>query len=385
MILLFIISIIISYFYNYTTIVTNFYIGKFGHSRFIFQLIMLFIGLLVVYFIALTVNSYYKFYKTIIIMLLFFYIYFLFALFELSAYVFKGYFLELFKIVGSVIYPDTLIEYSMTHRPGIHSFSQEPSHLAMYVAIIAPYILSYSIYKKKYYNFFLVVLIILLSLSRLGYVLVFMEIFLILYLFKFKYFDLKKIFIAIFMFFLFTNILFAIPIIGETILSLINVKEIGSNAARYAAAYSALQVWLNHNIFLGVGLGQTGFYSVDYLPQWGFLSGDVVDTNNGLRWPPIHNLLVRILTEIGLLGLIFWISVFIYMIFRLHRIIKIKYYFNKEVDWIAIGALVSTIATILIMFNRETFTNMSMWLGFGLSLAYINITKRIYFEKKTNN
>lgn len=211
-----------------------------------------------------------------------------------------------------------------------------------------------------------------MSLSRTGYVIYSFQVFLLFFLFKYKYFTLKKFLIYILLLIPILVVVSLTPFI-DTFLSLFDIENNGSNAARYAGAYSAIEVWLHNNIFFGVGLGQTGFHSIQYLPNWGFLSADVYDTVNDLRWPPIHNLLIRVLVEIGLIGFIFWVGMFIYFLKKVHFIIYIKYKYLGYIDWLGYAIFVSLIGVFLSMFNRELFTNMIIWIVLGIALSYIKI------------
>lgn len=365
-----------SFFINFEDIYENYYMGNYGISRFFFQYLLLNFGIFSIFYFAQAIDSKEELNNILLFNKFIVFIFLLFGLFQFFVFYYQGSLFDIYKIIGSLIYPENHIDYMFEHRPGVYSFTQEPSHLAMYLAVTTPYITSYAFITKRYYWILIITLVSLLSFSRLGYVIIFLQILIINYLVKYQFISFKKFLylcILIFSFFLFLS---NIPFVNEILLSLFDYSNIGSNAARYTAVYSAIMTWVNHNLLVGVGLGQTGFYSFEYLPSWGFLSGDVIDTDRGVRWPPIHNLLVRILTEIGILGLLTWMSLFGYVILTINNILTNKSRINEKTDWIGIGAFTSIIGSIMIMFNDEKFTNMNLWFSLGMALSYININKQ---------
>jgi len=371
-VLFFFIYIFFVYFFNYEVISNVYYMERTGNIRFFQQITQLGLGFLILFSISFYLNSEQKMFSMVKALRYIIIFYILFSLFQFIAYTFNGFTLTIYRIIGNYIYPEGLVEFALERRHALHSVSQEPSFLSMYLSFVSPFAIAYALLKKRFLILFLITLIILMSLSRTGYVIYSFQVFLLFFLFKYKYFTLKKFL---------TYILLLIPILVvvsltpfiDTLLSLFDIENNGSNAARYAGAYSAIEVWLHNNIFFGVGLGQTGFHSIQYLPSWGFLSGDVYDTVNGLRWPPIHNLLIRVLVEIGLIGFIFWVGMFIYFLKKVHFIIYIKYKYLGYIDWLGYAIFVSLIGVFLSMFNRELFTNMIIWIVLGIALSYIKI------------
>ena len=80
--------------------------------------------------------------------------------------------------------------------------------------------------------------------------------------------------------------------VAEVLISIQDVEENTSNAARFAGAVAATYLWFDSDLFWGIGLGQAGFYLTEYLPVWGFISGEIQEVSSGERWPFIHNLLI---------------------------------------------------------------------------------------------
>lgn len=362
--------------FNYETISSSNYMGRNGLVRFIQQYLQLILGFLTVFSIAVVLkkNKYNRFINTIH-MVVFFYV--IFALLQGIAYVNQGGGLEIYRAIGEYIFHDGIVDFAVERRHALHSVSQEPSMLSMYLVAIAPFIMVQSIQVKKIITLLLLSLVLLLSFSRTGYVIYTVEVFLIIYFIKYKYLNIKKILLSIIIVVPIIVVIIAISPMLDVFSSLIGVETNSSNAARYAASYSALKLWLDNNILLGVGLGQAGFNSVKYLPEWGYISGDVFDTVNQIRWPPIHNLLVRILVETGIIGLLLWLAMYYYFLVSVNKIIMYKYKYFNFIDYFGYAVFIAIVATFLVSFNRELFSNMVIWVILGVGLAYIHNNKNI--------
>lgn len=366
--------------------------GRYGVIRFIEQLSQLLLGLLVTYSIAYTIKSEKHLFNVAKFIVVVMSVVIIFGLFQTFAYYFGGIFYSIHSYIGSIMFHAGIPE-KMSAMGRIHSVSQEPSLLSMYVAVMCPYIIGYAVKTKRLYHIFFMIIILGLSFSRTGYVFFLLLSFLMFMMLRFGYLNISKFIYAIPAFFLFVALVLFTPLL-TVFLSLLDVGENGSNAARYAAVFSAIALWLDNNVWLGIGLGQTGFHSANYLPAWGFISGEIQDVANGERWPFIHNLLVKILVENGIIGICIWIALFTTILIKLNRINKRNFVIKDPNAWIGHSAFVSVVACVLIMFNRELLSNMNIWLSLGLALAYIklhnkkdkveaNNKRRIYVEKLT--
>lgn len=382
LIILFCIYTIYILLFNYYDISKNEYMDKFGVKRFVFQYFQLLFGFIVMFAIASTIYCKRQFETIMRIISIAVMLFILFAIFQFLAYEFQGIFLNLYQMIGKVIYPEGLIEWTLERRHALHSVTQEPSFLSMYLSVMAPFVIARAIKKKKYILLTLLTLVIIMSKSRTGYVIYTFELFLFFYFFKYHIIKLKYVLLLSLFVFIFILITLATPL-SEIYFSLFDLEDNTSNAARYAASYSSLMLWWNNNILFGIGLGQTGFNSIQYLPDWGFISGDVHDTVNEKRWPPIHNMLVRMLVEVGLIGFTLFLSIYMYILRQTYKIVSYKYMKNFEVDLLGYAVIVSLVCSFLIMFNKELLSNFNIWITWGLALAYININKRDLKHVKT--
>jgi len=369
----------VSYIYNVNSIYNNLYLGKNGLVRYWTQYSLLLFVMFSVFYISSVIRDEEDLKRLINVCSYTFILVFLFSILQFYAYYFKVGF-ALYNLIGGYIYEEGVIEYALERRAGLglHSVSQEPSFLAMYVAVVFPYVvLSKSNVMLRIVFFSLGVALIVLTWSRTAYVIFVFQLLLICFLYYFHYISLKRIVFYIPLFFIFVAlVLFTESKLSLILMSVIDVENSGSSAARLGAAYSAMVLWFDGHSLLGVGLGQAGYYLIDYLPQWAFLSGDAYDVVNGVRWPPIHNFWIRLLAEVGVIGVLLFLMLFMYIVIKVNRVVKEKYLFNKEKDFIGYAVLTSLVGAFLIMFNRETITNMNVWVSLGFALGYLNINKR---------
>ena len=377
--LLILVFSLISLSLNFSSIRNASYMGRFGLIRFFEQFFQLLLGLFISYSIAHCINSNRQLFNIskFIVIIMGFVVGF--GIFQGISYFLGGVFGLLHTFIGGILFHDGIPE-KMAALGRIHSVSQEPSLLSMYIAVMCPFVIGYSIKTKRYYHIVFMTIVLFLSYSRTGYVAFFLLAFLIFMLFKFGYLNISKFIYAIPVLILFVVIILFTPAI-TIFISLLDAADNGSNAARYAGVFSAIMLWLDNNIWFGLGLGQTGFQSADYLPAWGFISKEIQDVADGERWPFIHNLLIKILVENGIIGICLWLALFTNVLLKLNKINKINYFRKDPNAWIGYSAFASVVASILIMFNRELLSNMNIWISLGLALAYIKIHNK---DKKMN-
>ena len=361
--------------YNYGVISSSYYMGRYGVVRFLEQLFQLLFGIIITYAISFTIDSEYKLYKVIQFLAYVMLGYTLFGVFQFVAYNFGGIISSIHDFIGNIIFHNGIID-KMQGAGRIHSVSQEPSLLSMYMAVIGPFVLFYSLKTNRYYLIFLMLFVLFVSYSRIGYVIFLTIIILSVILSRFGHISFGKIFYSIPLVLLLFVIIVLSPAI-DVFLSLFDTTQSGSNAARYAASVAAILLWLDNNIWLGIGLGQAGFQLPDYIPVWGFISGEIQDVANGDRWPFMHNLLVKMLVENGIIGLVIWLSIFAVLLLKVNKIITLKKKMDDPNIWIGQAIFISLICGFLIMFNRELISNMNIWVCLGLATSYLRINHRL--------
>ena len=367
---LLLVSSLISGFYNVSEILSASHLDKTGTERFVQQFTQLVFGFLIVSSIGSTIESQREFVLVTKVVVGTVWCVGLYAIFQLIAYKSGGALFQLHSSIGTLIYQDIFVTRSLDAGGRLHSVSQEPALLSMFLVVTAPYVIVFGVSTKRYYHCALVAAVIILTYSRLGYV-AFIAVLLILYFLKSsKYLSLRKVLVFFPVAALLILSLMLTPV-AEVLISIQDVEENTSNAARFAGAVAATYLWFDSDLFWGIGLGQAGFYLTEYLPVWGFISGEIQEVSSGERWPFIHNLLIKILLESGLVGFLLWVLFFVLLLSRVNALNHAYSLQGVKGIWLGHAVYASLVGCVLIMFNRELFSNMNIWIGVGLAVCFI--------------
>lgn len=200
-----------------------------------------------------------------------------------------------------------------------HSICFEPPSLSYLMALAFPWMLGgFRIAghvhgdRRTFYLAAMIVSLVLLSaaLSRTGMVMIAGTIALEMLYIAARATDkeyLHKIYIGAFS----TCFLIAAALICFVYFNLISynvsVGESVSNISRLAQSIGAIEVLKNNPIF-GVGFGQAAFSTMQYLPNWAWISYEINGwyTDPEFYWPPFFNIYLRLGAETGIVGLIIW-------------------------------------------------------------------------------
>jgi O-antigen ligase len=239
---------------------------------------------------------------------------------------------------------------------------------------------------KKYIPGLLTIVLTLFSGSRAGFLIIFIQ------AIAFGYFLLKRkkyqiLFVRIVKYSL---ILIALVFIfkGRTVTTYIYEKATSfeieddthaiSNKSRFGIQYALYQVFLQNPVF-GVGLGQQTFVSKDFYPDWAtednwefrlkYLNEDVKS------FPPGYNIYLRIMAELGIVGLVIFLFLLIAILYVAHKMSRNK---DEGTSLIAIVVFVSILGVFFNWLKMDTFRAFNFWINFALLLV---ITKnRIKFN-----
>ncbi len=376
---------IISFIFNFKTIINTSFKNRIGIEKFVFQfplLIFVFILTYTIYYILYK----YEFDKEKIRKFI------IYSMVITGAYAF----IEVLFIMGITNVGSILINVShyiqlysrdRIYLRGVRSVAGEASHFAMYLAYALPWLISYFFTQKK--SKFLVSLIpisyfivlIFLSKSRAGYFILMFELFLYLLsiiIVKNREFTIKVclLFVVAIGVGLFTNKIFYNEQVYENTSQSLKVKDVVesatsdenlSNVARLGMSEGAIYMALDHPIF-GVGIGQYGFHAKKYIPQSAFKSLEVkswLDETRTDLWPTVFAIHPRILAELGFVGFFIWITMWCSLLYQL----MMRTYKNKDI-W-SLTLMVSIAGTLFSGFTLDTYIFYPYWILFGLALFYL--------------
>lgn len=377
-ILVFILFLIItlSFLINKDSILGSYYLNMSGFRRFIEQFLQLFFGITLSVTLANYILEEKKLSKIIKVARSIIILFCLYGIFQYLSNKVGGITISMRMLFESLILPSEGVLDRIENGKGIYSFSQEPSMLAAFFICLAPFVLSFEIDKRKYLLSFLVFLVLILSYSRIGYLVAIMQIILFLVFTRYGYLSISRFLRHSLIIFSIIGIIIITPLIN-VIASLFTIEEIGSNITRYGIAYSAVMVFLDNNLFLGVGLGQYGFYGIEFIPDWGIYTNETQDIINQKRWPFTHNLFLTFLAETGIFGLISITALLTYPLVRINKILKNNQKISIKLRLFGVSSYVSLFGTILSLLSREPISNLYIWFSLGMALVFINQAKKI--------
>jgi O-antigen ligase len=193
------------------------------------------------------------------------------------------------------------------------SLFPDPHMLSFFLGIILPLFIPLILKEKRtrtkfLYVFMAIIAIVALALtfSRGGY-LGFLVAILFALIFFYKHLSKKQKISIVFALLLILMVVLFSPI-RDRLLSSFNLKE-GSVSGRLEIWQQAFSVWLK-NFWLGVGIGNYSYY---LNPLYSY------------RLPVYaHNTYLDIAVEMGIFGLLAWLSIFVYAILKLLRSLKIE-------------------------------------------------------------
>lgn len=252
----------------------------------------------------------------------------------------------------------------------IKGFSQEPSHLGIIFSIYFPFFLYYN-KRAKWYKIVFFLFLMFFTFSKTLFLIFIVEISLYFYLVRNIYISTK----AFRWFFLLLPLLLLIALTPM-------VNQFFSDSSAYARAFSqvaALTSWSDSKKYLfGEGIGQHGFYTIKGYDKIGRINNEFITVIAGERWPYIQNIHIKILVELGIIGLITWLYIFIFLISKINKILKNKYRQYLITDEYGQATMISIIGIFFSGFSYENFSYLFTWIALGIAFTYL-ISNRNFF------
>lgn len=255
----------------------------------------------------------------------------------------------------------------------VRGFAFEPSYFSLVLGFIFPWLLYYveKVNKGKYLLIFFMI-ILYFTYSRGAYLIITIQIILFVLLNRingaYQKHNIKFAFGIILV-----SILF-IPVSFEILKSLLEYEPNNvSNIIRFSSLVASINLGFNYP-FLGVGLGQSGFYIQDYYPEliWSAYNASNwvnADTDMG---SPTFSFLPSLFADLGFLGTFTFLAFWLYPLKRSVRLIRIKK--ARSIDTILI---ILNIGLLVGSFGVDSFTFIGYWIMLGISYSRHNYLKKI--------
>jgi|GEM_PF-2232884 len=381
--MLFLIYNVICGLVNYSNIIASYTKGRTGMQKYLGQIqIVIFCILISIVIYYICRKSKLNFFKVRAFLLVSLSIVILYSFIEIPGLFGNAYAISILEKINPIIHG---ANGHIMYLERLGSVSTEASSISMYFIFIFPWIISY-VFTSKHKSIYLIIniylfVMILLTKSRTGYVVILIECIIFVYmLFK----DVKKIKIKLILFILaFSMIMFGISLknvkndFSETSINNINITETLqslndsnnlSNIARFGSQKAALRIGIKNPIF-GIGIGQYGFYMPNYVDDKTMTSPEILSWMNnadGTTWPPVHGLFARIICENGFVGLVLWLVIWIYVLYKCISIVK-----RNDSDYFGISIITSIVGLLFLGFDSDSFRFMGYWITLGIAWFYI--------------
>ena len=155
-----------------------------------------------------------------------------------------------------------------------------------------------------------------------------------------------------------------------------NVSDfIIENSAGARAAYTT-STWRTYqeNPITGVGLGASGFYIYNYLPDWALTTVPEIarqlDPGNRL-YPNPKNLYLRLLAETGLIGFFIFIAFLFSVLGDALRLLQSK---TASTRYLAIAGIFTWFGVALYNVTQDSFATPNIWINFGILIGMTAFT-----------
>jgi O-antigen ligase len=138
-----------------------------------------------------------------------------------------------------------------------------------------------------------------------------------------------------------------------------------SAGARAAYTFGALGAY-NESPVMGVGLGASGFYIYDHLPDWSLTTVPEIarQLNPETRlYPNPKNLYVRLLAETGLVGFFVFIAFLFSVLGDALRALQSRAIVGR---YLGVAGIFSWFALALYNVTQDSFATPNLWINFGI-------------------
>ena len=137
---------------------------------------------------------------------------------------------------------------------------------------------------------------------------------------------------------------------------------------RFALAVAAWGIFSSHP-WLGVGLGQSGFYIFDYLPGWAFdriPEMTLMLSPESWTFPNPKNLWIRLLAETGIPGTLLFV---VFMLIVLAGALALMARKDRFARFLGTAGLMSWLAIVVEGFSLDSFALPTLWIALALTIG----------------
>ncbi|WP_234685888.1 O-antigen ligase family protein [Bradyrhizobium monzae] len=122
------------------------------------------------------------------------------------------------------------------------------------------------------------------------------------------------------------------------------------------------------NPISGAGLGQFAFKASSYMPEWGYFSPEIKASLQypEAPWPNTYSLYARLAAELGVVGLVGWIAIWVTLMVSVRRAGLVYSHLGRTVPEVAYPIIMNCAGVLVAAVTTDTFRTPMIWITLGV-------------------
>ncbi|HEU0117564.1 MAG TPA: O-antigen ligase family protein [Alphaproteobacteria bacterium] len=148
-----------------------------------------------------------------------------------------------------------------------------------------------------------------------------------------------------------------------------------SNITRLSSMTAAFHMFFARPIW-GFGFGQYGFHVLQFLPPWAYQSWEVrvwfEGSTFGDVWPPVFSIYGRFAAELGILGLVTWVALWVLVARYIWKLTLQYQRLTGELFTFSYPLIMSCYCALFSGIALDSLRTPMMWVSLGLAACYVH-------------
>jgi len=266
-------------------------------------------------------------------------------------------------------------EYSNIEVHKIRGYAFEGSYFSLVLAFLYPWILKSFLSKNRKWtdSILFIIFLIIVTTSQSRSIAAIFLIQTLLYIFMYYKMIFKNYKVLLSIVILSSIFIIIGPIILNSIKSLTEFDSTNvSNIIRFYSAYYATQIGFD-SPFFGTGIGLSGGEMAYYYDE------KILSVYNAKDWLlnsdsssiPVFSLLPKIMAELGIIGLMLYLSIYLKPIWRIRQLQKL-YQIPDNIREVGITIITLVLGLLVASFATDTYYFYGYWVSLAIAYTYVN-------------